>query len=109
MLAGKPGYEVTDGEALFNGDDILAMPPDERAAKGLFLAFQYPLEIPGVATLTFLRAALNAQRKKRGEDELSSPDLIKRVRDIAKKLGIDARDAAPSGQCRVFGRREEAQ
>ncbi len=90
VLAGKPGYEVTDGEALFNGVDIFAMPPDERAAKGLFLAFQYPLEIPGVATLTFLRTALNSQRKKRGEDELPSPDLIKRVRDIAKKLGIDA-------------------
>src|SRR5271165_2451546 len=90
VLAGKPGYEVTGGEALFNGVDILAMTPDERAAAGLFLAFQYPLEIPGVATLTFLRAALNAQRKKRGQDELSSPDLIKRVREIAKKLDIDA-------------------
>jgi Fe-S cluster assembly ATP-binding protein len=90
VLAGKPGYRVTGGEALFNGVDIFAMPPDERAARGLFLAFQYPLEIPGVATLTFLRAALNAQRKKRGEEELSSPDLIKRVREIAKKLDIDA-------------------
>jgi Fe-S cluster assembly ATP-binding protein len=90
VLAGKPGYEVTGGEALFNGVDILAMTPDERAAAGLFLAFQYPLEIPGVATLTFLRAALNAQRKKRGQDELSSPDLLKRVREIGKALGIDA-------------------
>ena len=90
VLAGKPGYEVTGGEALFNGVDILAMTPDERAAAGLFLAFQYPLEIPGVATLTFLRAALNAQRKKRGQDELSSPDLLKRVREIGKTLGIDA-------------------
>ena len=77
--------------------------------KGLFLAFQYPLEIPGVATMTFLRAALNAQRKARGEAELSSPELIKRVRDIASKLGIDARNAAASGQCRFLGRREEAQ
>ncbi len=90
VLAGKPGYQVTEGQALMNGVDILALPPDERAALGLFLAFQYPLEIPGVATMTFLRAALNAQRKKRGEEELSSPDLIKRVREISGKLGIDA-------------------
>jgi Fe-S cluster assembly ATP-binding protein len=90
VLAGKPGYEITGGEVLFKGEDLLAMSPDERAAKGVFLAFQYPLEIPGVATLTFLRTALNAQRRKRGEEELSSPDLLKRVREIAKKLGIDA-------------------
>ena len=90
VLAGKPGYEITGGEVLFRGEDLLAMSPDERAAKGVFLAFQYPLEIPGVATLTFLRTALNAQRRKRGEAELSSPDLLKRVREIAKKLGIDA-------------------
>ena len=90
VLAGKPGYEITGGEILFKGEDLLAMSPDERAAKGVFLAFQYPLEIPGVATITFLRTALNAQRRKRGEEELSSPDLLKRVREIAKKLGIDA-------------------
>jgi Fe-S cluster assembly ATP-binding protein len=90
VLAGKPGYEITGGEVLFRGEDLLAMSPDERAANGVFLAFQYPLEIPGVATLTFLRTALNAQRRKRGEEELSSPDLLKRVREIAKKLGIDA-------------------
>jgi len=89
VLAGKPGYEITGGEILFKGEDLLAMSPDERAAKGVFLAFQYPLEIPGVATITFLRTALNAQRRKRGEEELSSPDLLKRVREIAKKLGID--------------------
>jgi Fe-S cluster assembly ATP-binding protein len=89
VLAGKPGYEITGGEILFKGEDLLAMAPDERAAKGVFLAFQYPLEIPGVATVTFLRAALNAQRRKRGQEELSSPDLLKRVREIAKKLGID--------------------
>ena len=65
------------------------MDPDERAARGLFLAFQYPLEIPGVPTLTFLRAALNAQRKKRGEEELSSPDVMKKVRQLAKELSID--------------------
>jgi len=90
VLAGKPGYQITGGEVLFKGEDLLEMSPDERAAKGVFLAFQYPLEIPGVATMTFLRTALNAQRRKRGEEELSSPDTIKRVREIAKKLGIDA-------------------
>ena len=90
VIAGKPGYEVTGGEVLFKGEDLLAMAPDERAAKGVFLAFQYPVEIPGVATMTFLRTALNAQRKARGEAELSSPDLIKRVREIAKTLNIDA-------------------
>ena len=89
VIAGKPGYEVTGGEILFKGEDLLAMAPDERAAKGVFLAFQYPLEIPGVATVTFLRTALNAQRRKRGEEELSSPDLLKRVRELAKKLNID--------------------
>jgi Fe-S cluster assembly ATP-binding protein len=89
VLAGKPGYEITGGEILFKGEDLLAMSPDERAAKGVFLAFQYPLEIPGVATVTFLRTALNAQRRKRGEQELSSPELLKRVREIARNLGID--------------------
>jgi Fe-S cluster assembly ATP-binding protein len=89
VLAGKDGYEPTQGEVLFNGKNIFAMEPDERAAAGLFLAFQYPLEIPGVATMTFLRTALNAQRKKRGEAELSTPDFLKRVREVAKKLNID--------------------
>jgi Fe-S cluster assembly ATP-binding protein len=89
VLSGKPGYEITGGAVYLNGEDLLAMAPDERAAKGLFLAFQYPLEIPGVATLTFLRTALNAQRKKRGEEELSSPDVLKRVRELARQLSID--------------------
>jgi Fe-S cluster assembly ATP-binding protein len=89
VLAGKEDYEVTDGEVLFDGADIFAMEPDERAANGLFLAFQYPLEIPGVATMTFLRTALNAQRKKRGEGELSTPEFMKKVREAAKRLGID--------------------
>jgi Fe-S cluster assembly ATP-binding protein len=89
VLAGKDGYEVTDGQVLFDGEDLLALEPDERAAKGLFLAFQYPLEIPGVATMTFLRTALNAQRKKRGEPELLVPDFMRRVREAAKHLGID--------------------
>src|ERR671930_1774688 len=86
VLAGKDGYDVTEGQVLFDGEDLLALEPDERAAKGLFLAFQYPLEIPGVATMTFLRTALNAQRKKRGEPELSTPEFMKRVRDAAAKL-----------------------
>jgi Fe-S cluster assembly ATP-binding protein len=89
VLAGKADYEPTQGEVLFNGQNLFDMSPDERAAAGLFLAFQYPLEIPGVATMTFLRTALNAQRKKRGEPELSTPQLLKTVRDMANKLGID--------------------
>jgi Fe-S cluster assembly ATP-binding protein len=89
VLAGKADYAVTEGQVLFDGGDMLAMAPDERAAKGLFLAFQYPLEIPGVATMTFLRTALNAQRRKRGEAELSTPDFMKRVRAAAGTLGID--------------------
>src|SRR6187200_2991721 len=89
VLAGKADYVVTQGEVLLDGEDILALAADERAAKGLFLAFQYPLEIPGVATMTFLRTAMNAQRKKRGEPELSTPDFMKRVRDGAQKLGVD--------------------
>jgi len=89
VLAGKAGYEVTEGQVLFEGSDLLALGPDERAAKGLFLAFQYPLEIPGVATMTFLRTALNAQRKKRGEPELLVPDFMRRVREAAKHLGIE--------------------
>ena len=88
VLAGKPGYEVTDGEVLFKGQDLLEMEPDERAAAGVFLAFQYPMEIPGVATMTFLRTALNAQRKARGESEYSTPDFLKKVREVAAKLSI---------------------
>jgi Fe-S cluster assembly ATP-binding protein len=89
VLAGKDGYEVTEGRVLFDGEDLLALDPDERAAKGVFLAFQYPLEIPGVATMTFLRTAINAQRKKRGEPELLVPDFVRSVREAAKRLGID--------------------
>jgi Fe-S cluster assembly ATP-binding protein len=89
VLSGKPGYEVTGGEVRFDGADLLGLAPDERAARGIFLAFQYPLEIPGVATMTFLRTALNAQRKKRGEPELMAPDFVKRVRAQAAKLSID--------------------
>ena len=88
VIAGKADYEVLDGEVLLDGQNILEMGPDERAAAGVFLAFQYPLEIPGVATMTFLKAALNAQRKARGEDELTTPDFIKRVNAAAEKLEI---------------------
>jgi Fe-S cluster assembly ATP-binding protein len=88
VLAGKSGYEITAGEILFDGENIVDMEPDERAAKGLFLAFQYPIEIPGVATMTFLRTAVNAQRKARGEAELSTPDFMKKVREAAGELGI---------------------
>ena len=89
VLAGKPDYEPTAGEVLLDGKNLFDMGPDARAAAGLFLAFQYPLEIPGVATMTFLRTALNAQRKKRGEAELSTPEFLKKVREVAGKLGIN--------------------
>ena len=89
VVAGKTDYTVTQGTVTLDGEDILALAPDERAAKGLFLAFQYPIEIPGVATMTFLKAAMNAQRKKRGETELATPDFIKQVRAAAKSLSID--------------------
>lgn len=88
ILAGKSDYEVTDGDILFNGESILEMAPDERAAAGLFLAFQYPIEIPGVATMTFLKTALNAQRKARGEEELSTPEFMKRVKEKSGELQI---------------------
>lgn len=87
-LTGRDGYEVVGGTATLNGEDLLELAPEERAAKGLFLSFQYPLEIPGVPTLTFLRTALNAQRKARGEGEISVPDFMKVSRDVAKKLGV---------------------
>jgi Fe-S cluster assembly ATP-binding protein len=89
VLAGKQEYEVTQGRVLFEGEDMLAMEPDQRAAKGLFLAFQYPLEIPGVTGMNFLRTAINAQRKKRGEPELAIPDFMKKLREVAGRLGIE--------------------
>ena len=88
VIAGKQDYEILDGEILLNGENVLEMEISERAARGLFLAFQYPLEIPGVATMTFLKAALNAQRKARGESELTTPDLMRRVNAAAQKLHI---------------------
>ncbi len=88
VVSGREGYEVTDGEIALNGESLLGMEANERAAKGLFLAFQYPLEIPGVTTMTFLKAAMNAQRKQRGEAEMSTPDFMKTVRTAADKLDI---------------------
>ncbi|MEL6799297.1 MAG: Fe-S cluster assembly ATPase SufC [Pseudomonadota bacterium] len=90
VLSGRDGYKVTAGEASLEGDDILEMEPEERAAAGLFLAFQYPVEIPGVGNMTFLRTALNAQRKARGEEEVSAADFLKLIREKAKALKIDA-------------------
>ncbi|WAJ31031.1 Fe-S cluster assembly ATPase SufC [Antarcticirhabdus aurantiaca] len=89
ILAGREDYEVTQGDILFNGESILEMDPAERAASGVFLAFQYPLEIPGVATMTFLKTAVNAQRKARGESELTTPDFLRRVKTSAADLKID--------------------
>jgi Fe-S cluster assembly ATP-binding protein len=90
VLSGRDGYEVTEGEATLDGVDILEMEPEERAAAGLFLAFQYPVEIPGVGNMTFLRTAVNAQRKARGQDEMSAADFLKVIREKAKTLQIDA-------------------
>ena len=88
VLAGREGYEVTEGSVTYNGKDVLAMEPNERAALGLFLAFQYPIEIPGVQTMQFLRVALNAQRKARSEKELAIPEFMRFVKDRAAKLNI---------------------
>ncbi len=88
VVAGRSGYEVTEGSITLDGVDLLEKSPAERAALGMFLVFQYPLEIPGVTTMTFLKAAINAQRKARGEDELATPDFMRRVREAAKKLNI---------------------
>jgi len=90
VLAGREGYEVTAGSATLLGQDLLALDPEERAAAGLFLAMQYPVEIPGVGNMTFLRTALNAQKKARGEAEISAAEFLKLVRDKAKTLKIDA-------------------
>ncbi len=89
VLSGRPGYEVTDGSVTFNGQDLLALEPHERAAAGLFLGFQYPVEIPGVSNVQFLREALNAQRKHRGEAPLSGGEFLKVAREQAGALGMD--------------------
>ena len=89
ILAGREDYEVTEGDILYNGQSILEMDPAERAASGIFLAFQYPMEIPGVATMEFLKVAMNSQRKARGEEELKIPEFLKRVKENAAGLSID--------------------
>jgi Fe-S cluster assembly ATP-binding protein len=89
VLAGREGYEVTGGSVTFDGQDLLALAPHERASAGLFLGFQYPVEIPGVSNLLFLRTAMNAQRRLRGEAEISGSDFLKRVREEAAVLGLD--------------------
>ncbi|MCB4378984.1 Fe-S cluster assembly ATPase SufC [Synechococcus sp. MU1644] len=88
VLTGRDGYDVTGGSATLEGDDLLDMDPEERAAKGLFLSFQYPVEIPGVPVMTFVRTAMNAQRKARGEEEISAPDFIKKSRELGKQLNL---------------------
>ncbi|WP_295706776.1 Fe-S cluster assembly ATPase SufC, partial [uncultured Brevundimonas sp.] len=88
-LSGRPGYEATDGSVAWNGEDLLELEPAERAAKGVFLSFQYPIEIPGVPALTFVRTALNAQKRARGEDEVSAPAFLKLVREASKRLRMD--------------------
>jgi Fe-S cluster assembly ATP-binding protein len=88
VLTGRGGYEVTGGSALLEGEDLLEMDPEERAAKGLFLSFQYPVEIPGVPVMTFVRTAMNAQRSARGEEEISAPDFIKKSRELGKQLNL---------------------
>ncbi len=89
VIAGKPDYEVTSGEIFLDGENLLELEPNERALKGVFLAFQYPTEIPGVGTMTFLKAALNAQRRARGESDLTTPDFMRRVREASQALKID--------------------
>ena len=86
VLTGRDGYKVTDGTVALNGEDLLEMEPEERAAAGVFLSFQYPLEIPGVPTMTFLKTALNAQRKARGEEEMKAPEFLKKARALAAEL-----------------------
>ena len=88
VLAGRAGYDITDGSILYNGEDLALMPPEERAAKGVFLAMQYPVEIPVVTTMTFLKTALNAQRRRRGETDLDAVNVLKLVRAKAKALNV---------------------
>jgi Fe-S cluster assembly ATP-binding protein len=88
VLSGREGYEVTEGSVTYKGEDLLAMEPNMRAAKGVFLAFQYPIEIPGVATMQFLKVAANAQRKARGEKEYTTPDFMRHVKEKAAKLNV---------------------
>ena len=107
-IAGRDGYEVTSGAIALDGEDLLALSPDERAAKGVFLSFQYPLEIPGVPALTFVRTALNAQRKARGEPEMGAPEFLKRVQGGGRQPEDGFRHAATGAERRLLRRREEA-
>lgn len=88
VLTGRDGYDVTDGTMQFDGEDLAGLEPEERAAAGLYLSFQYPVEIPGVPTITFLKESLNAQRSARGEDEVTAPEFMKLIREKAKQLGV---------------------
>jgi len=88
VLAGRAGYDITEGALIYNGEDLAAMPPEQRAAKGVFLAMQYPVEIPGVTTMTFLKTALNSQRRARGEADLGAVNVLKLVRARAKTLNV---------------------
>ena len=108
VIAGKPEYEVTGGDVLLDGESLLELEPNERAAKGVFLAFQYPVEIPGVATMTFLKAALNAQRRARGEERSHDPRLHARGARRGEEPQDRSRHAEAPGQRRLFRRREEA-
>jgi Fe-S cluster assembly ATP-binding protein len=88
VLAGRAGYDITEGSITYNGEDLVALPPEERSAKGVFLAMQYPVEIPGVTTMTFLKTALNSQRRQRGEVDLDAIGVLKLVRAKAKTLNV---------------------
>lgn len=107
ILAGRDGYDVTKGEVLFDGKDLLSMPADERACAGLFLGFQYPVEIPGVATMTFLKTALNAVRAYRGDDPLDAMQFLNYVRERAMVLNVTD-DMLRRAKCRIFWRGKEA-
>ena len=98
----KDDYEITEGEVLFYGENVLEMEPEERAAVGLFLAMQYPIEIPGVSNMTFLKTALNAQRTAREEGEISTPDFIKKIKELSGKIECQPGNAASSSQCRLL-------
>ena len=103
-LAGRPGYEVTQGTATLDGEDLIGLTPDQRAAKGVFLSFQYPTEIPGVPALTFIRTALNAQRKARGEAEIAAPAFLKLAREKATRAEDGLRHAQAAAQRRLLRR-----
>ena len=99
VLAGKEDYEITEGEILFLGEDVLEMDPEERAAVGMFLAMQYPIEIPGVSNMTFLKTALNAQREARDEGEIKTPDFHEKGQRPCIQAECDTGNAASSAQC----------